>query len=115
MRVLVGLAVVLGLKVVLGFNVVLGLKVVLGFNVVLGLGGIGGLLGRGGPVPSFVGVSTTLPSQYIVFPFRESSFRIVLMPSVPGPRQLVELACRTSRGVGYSMWKTGLFIARKRP
>jgi hypothetical protein len=76
--------------------------VVDGFLVVV-LGGVGGFDGRGGLVVPFVGVSTLLPSQYIVIPFKAISFSTVLIPAVPGPVHSVVLACDGSNGVGYSM------------
>lgn len=86
-------------------------------RVVLGLGGHGGrddgrTDGRGGLAPPFVGVSTREPSQYMVAPFSCISLRIVLIPFVPGPLQNCVFAWLGFRGVGYSIWKTGLFAAR---
>jgi hypothetical protein len=78
----------------------------------VGLGGVE-RVGLGGLVPPLVGVSTWLPSQYIVRPVRASSLSTVLIPLVPGPVQYTELACETFSGLGYSMWKTGFPEARK--
>lgn len=114
-----GLCVEEGLSVVLGLG---GLDVGLGGvdvgleGVDVGLGGLGGLEegeGRGGLVPPFVGVSTCDPSQYTVGPSSARFFKTVLIPVVPGPVQSVDLAALVLSGAGYSMWKTGLFVARK--
>ena len=110
----VGLAVVVGLTVVV--DVVVGLTVVV--DVVVGLvvdvgrwivelvfGGVGGLVVRVGVgrVPPFVGVSTLLPSQYMVSPSSVRSFKTVLIPAVPGPLQYVPFVWFTVKGTGYSM------------
>jgi hypothetical protein len=80
--------------------------------VVVGLD-VGVLVGRGGPVPPFVGVSTWLPSQYTAGPSSARFFRIVLMPVVLDPVHEMPVAAAVLSGVGYSMWKTGLPLARK--
>ena len=56
-------------------------------------GGVPGLEVVGvGRVPPLVGVSTLLPSQYMVSPSSVRSFKIVLIPAVPGPLQYVPFA-----------------------
>lgn len=40
-------------------------------------------------------------------------FRMVLIPLVPDARHETPFAALGFRGVGYSIWKTGLFWARK--
>jgi hypothetical protein len=93
----------------IGFEVELGRggvdvrRIVVDVFFVVVLGGVGGFDGRGGLVVPFVGVSTLLPSQYIVMPFKAISFSTVLIPVVPGPVHSVLLACDGSIGVGYSM------------
>jgi hypothetical protein len=76
--------------------------VVDGFLVVV-FEGVGGLDGRGGLVVPLVGVSTLLPSQYMVIPFNAISLSTVLIPFVPGPVHSVLFACDGSSGVGYSI------------
>lgn len=93
----------IGCEVDVGCGIVdVRLIVVDGFFVVV-LGGVGGFDGRGGLVVPFVGVSSLLPSQYIVIPFKAISFSTVLIPVVPGPVHSAVLACDGSNGVGYSM------------
>jgi hypothetical protein len=102
---------VVGLEVVVGRRVVV-LDVGVGPGIVVV--GFGGTDGLGGRVPPFVGVSTWLPSQYIVRPSSERSFKTVLVPFVPGPLQYTEFTCPVFRGFGYSMRKTGFPEARNR-
>jgi hypothetical protein len=106
---MLGLGVELDLDVELGLGGDVVVRIVVGGGrevegtggrVVLGLGGFDGL---GGLVPPFVGVFTSLPSQYIVRPFRFSSFRTVLIPVVPGPLQYTEFICPVFSGFGYSI------------
>jgi hypothetical protein len=59
-----------------------------GRRVVEDLGGIGGRPG----IPPVVGVSTTLPSQYTVYPLRVRFFNTVLMPSVPAPLHMTRFS-----------------------
>lgn len=114
-----GLGVVLGLgvEVGLGGDVVVRIVVGSGGREVEGTGGRvvlgrGGKEGLGGLDPPFVGVFTSLPSQYIVRPVSVSSFKTVLIPFVPGPLQYTEFLCPVFSGFGYSMWKTGFPNAR---
>jgi hypothetical protein len=103
----IGLDVIVGLVDELGLGELVGdfelvVDLIVELVLVDGFGGGGLPVGFPGFVPPFVGVSTWLPSQYMVGPSRAKFFRMLLMRLVPGPIQTFVLITAGVKGFGYS-------------